>query len=232
MIADGAGGGPGVGEGGAGLGTAEAEDEAVHLFEEAGDFRKLGTEGDGEGVATGNGGGGIGDDFLEIGGFLGEQGGIGGGEVVSGECGGGLGEGGGEFLVEELGLGDEFGIPQALPSTEREVHLGGIALVAVFLIPVGEGLAEFVGEGFEFLFLAFFGLGVAGGGGLLAGDQVGEACDEGPEFGGAGGEWQGFLVVPSGLILRGIEEREDGEVHVLAVGVFVLHGGFGRESRE
>ena len=57
---------------------------------------------------------------------------------------------------------------------QREVDLGGIALAAVFLIPVGEGLADLVGEVFELLFLALLGFGVAGGGSLLAGDEVGE----------------------------------------------------------
>ena len=42
------------------------------FFEEPGDFREAGAEGDGEGAAAGNGGGGIGGDLLEIGGFLGE----------------------------------------------------------------------------------------------------------------------------------------------------------------
>jgi hypothetical protein len=42
----------------------------------------------------------------------------GGGEVV-------VGEGGGEFAVEESGLGDELGVPEALPGAERETDLGG-----------------------------------------------------------------------------------------------------------
>ena len=197
-VADDAGGGPGSGEGGAGLGATEAQDEAVHLLEELGDFRKAGAEGDGEGGAAGNGGR-SGGDLLEVGGCLGEQGGIGGGEVVVGEFRGGLGEGGAEFLMEEAGFGDELGVAEALPGTQGKVDLGGIAFAAVFLIPVGEGLADLVGEGFEFLFLAFLGFGIAGGGGLLAGDEVGESMDERRELGGAGGECGGFLVFSGGF---------------------------------
>ena len=50
------------------------------------------------------------------------------------------------------------------------------------------------------------------------------ALDERPELGGTGGEGGGFLVFPRGFVLGGIDELEDGEVHVLAVGEFVLHG--------
>ena len=39
---------------------------------------------------------------------------------------------------------------------------------------------------------------------------------------GAGGERGGLLAFPSALILRGIKELEDSEVHVLAICVFVL----------
>jgi hypothetical protein len=47
---------------------------------------------------------------------------------------------------------------------------------------------------------------------------------ERPQGGGAGGEGGGFLVFPSGVELGVGEQLEDGEVHVLAVGVSVLHG--------
>lgn len=223
-VADDAGGGPGVGEGGSGGCFSEADDEAVHFLEQLGGFAEFGAEGEGEGAAAGDGGGGVCDDGLEVGGFLVEQGGIGGGEVVLVESGGVFGEGGGELLVEELGLADEIDIAEALPGGEGEVDLGGVALAAVFLVPVGEGLADLVGEGFEFLFLALLGLGVTGGGGLLGAEEGGEAFDERPQGGGAGGEGGGFLVFPSGVELGVVEEFEHGEVHVLAVGVAVLHG--------
>ena len=108
--------------------------------------------------------------------------------------------------MEEAGLGDELGVAEALPGGEGKVDLGGVAFAAVFLIPVGEGLADLVGEGFELLFLAFLGLGIASGGGLLAGDEVGEGVDEWPELGGAGGEGGGFLVFPRGFVLSGVDE--------------------------
>jgi hypothetical protein len=132
-------------------------------------------------------------------------------------------EGGGELLVEQAGLGDEFGVTEVLPSAEGEVDLGSIALAAVFFKPVGEGLAELMAEVFELLFLACFGLGVAGGGSLLTGDKPGERMDHGAEFGGAGGESGRSLVFPSGLVAGIFQQLEEREMHVLAVGVFVLH---------
>ena len=74
---------------------------------------------------------------------------------------------------------DSFSLPEQTLLPRRHflqsagLGLGGVALAAVFLIPVGEGLADLVGEGFEFLLLAFLGLGVAGGGGLLGGEEAG-----------------------------------------------------------
>ena len=65
---------------------------------------------------------------------------------------------------------------------------------------------------------------VIGGGGLLAGDEIGEGVDKWPDLGGTGGEGSGFLVFPNGFMIGGINPLEDGEVLVLAVGVFVLHG--------
>ena len=179
-VADDAGGLLGGGKGGAGLGAAEAEDEAVHLFEEPADFRKLGAEGLSEGAAPGNGGGGIGGDVLELGEFLAEQGGVRGGQGVfgeTGETGGIFGEGGGELAVEEVGLGDEFGIAEALPSTEGKADLGGVALASVLVIPFGESLADLVGEIFDLLFLELLVFGEAGGGGLLLGDDSGDGRD-------------------------------------------------------
>ena len=100
-VADDAGGGPGVDEARAVGLIGAAGDEAV---EHVGGFAEGGAQGLGVGAADGDGTGGGGDDFLVIPDFLGEGGGVGGREAVSGES------GVVELLLEELGLGDEFGI--------------------------------------------------------------------------------------------------------------------------
>lgn len=148
-VADGAGGFPGVGEAGAGLGFAEAEDEAVHLGEEGGDLAEPGPEGGGERLAAGNGGGGIGDESLEVGGFLGKEGGIRRGEAVFGKRGGVLREGGSKGTVEEAGAGDKLGIEEALPAGERKGNPRGIGLPALVFKPIGEGFGDFVGGGVD-----------------------------------------------------------------------------------
>ncbi len=81
--------------------------------------------------------------------------------------------------MEEFGAGDEGDVAELLPTGEGEGDLGGIGLTALVLEPIGEGFGYFVGDGFEFLFLAFFVGGVAGGGGLLGGNEVGEGGDHG-----------------------------------------------------
>lgn len=117
-VADDAGGGPGIGEALAGFGLAEAEDQAVHAEEEIAHFAEFRAQGGGECLAAGNGGGGIGGDFFEVVGFLGEGGGGVGVEAVGEEGGGIGGEGGAEVLVEQAGLGDEIGVAEALPGAE------------------------------------------------------------------------------------------------------------------
>ena len=88
-VADLAGVFPGGGEAGSGFGFAEAEDEAVHFYQQGADVPKGGAEGGGQGFPVGDGGCGSGDEFFVVGGFLGEEGGVGGIEAVFDEGGGG-----------------------------------------------------------------------------------------------------------------------------------------------
>ena len=75
--------------------------------------------------------------------------------------------------------------------------MGGIPFAALVLEPSGQRLADLVGGGFEFLFLPFLVRRVAGGGGLLAGDDTKASCPALPFVadspGGSGGEfgWAG-----------------------------------------
>ncbi len=117
-VADDTGGFPGGGEAVAGFSFAEAEDEAVHPRQKAADLAEGRAEGDGEGFFPGNGGGGGGNEFFVIGGFLGKQGRVRGIKPVFDEVGGIGGEGSGEFAVEELDLGNELDIAEALPGAQ------------------------------------------------------------------------------------------------------------------
>ena len=126
--------------------------------------------------------------------------------------------------MEELRLGDEFDIAEALPRAEGEVDGSGVGLAALILELSGEGLADFMGAVFEFLLLAVLVGGVAGGVRLLAGNEAGEGVHFEPERGGAGGEEHGVLGFPNRLVGGIGEEGEHGKVHVVAVCEFVFHG--------
>ena len=129
--------------------------------------------------------------------------------------------------MEELGLGQQIGVAQALPGAEGEVVGGGIRFAALVQEPTGEGLAEFVGDFFEFLFLAGLVGGEGGGGGLLLGEEAGDGGHAEPEFRRFGGEGCGTLGLPVERNFRGIQDPDDGVVHVVTVCEYVLHDGFG-----
>ena len=68
---------------------------------------------------------------------------------------------------------------------------------------------------------------------MLLGEETREGADQQEEFCCAGGEGGGFLVLPSTLVAGVFQQLEEGEMHVLAVGVFVLHDvGYGFVSGE
>lgn len=209
---------------GSGFGFAETEDEAVHFPEEGADLAEGGAEGLGEGFFPGDGGGGGGDEFFEIVRFLGELGGVRGIEAILDESGGIGFERAGEFLVEELGLGDEFHIPEALPGAEGEIDGSGVGIAALILEPSGESLADFMGAVLKFLLLAVLVGGMAGGVRLLAGNEAGEGVHLEPERCGKDGEAHGILVFPYRVVGWIGEQGKHGEVHVLTVGEFVFHG--------
>ena len=171
----------------------------------------------GEGATSGDGCGGAGDEGFVVGDFFGEEGCVGWGEAVSGQRGRSGGEGSLQAVEEEAGFGEKRGVAKVPPAAAGEVDFGGFGFAVIVVEIGGEGLAEFVGEVFEFGFFAFFLEGEVGDEIFLPGDDLGEGVDSGAELGGFGGEGGRRLVFPDAFVAGLAEEVEHGEVHGLAV---------------
>ncbi len=201
-VADDASGCPGVGEEDAGVGFAGAEHEAVHLGEEVADFAEFRAEGGGADPASRDGGSGVGDECFVVGGFFGQEGGVGGGEVVVLQISGIFREGGTKGLLKQPGASDEFDIAEPLPPGERQRDLGRVGLAVLVLKKISEGFGNFVGDRFEFLFLPILVSGVTGGVGLLGGEEVGETVHQRDKRSGALRKGERCLVLPDRLMVR------------------------------
>lgn len=155
-VADGAGCLVGGGEVLAGWGATKAEDEAVEAAKEFGDFAKGGAEGRRERAASSDGAGGAGDEGFVVGDFFTEECGVGWGKAVCRDGRGGSGKLRLEAVEEEAGFREEGCVAETPPAAAREVDLGGFSFAIGVVEVGGEGLAEFVGEVFEFGFFAVF----------------------------------------------------------------------------